>query len=115
MGADCFGIFTSENLNFTEARDYCRGEEGRDLASFSDEYQMHYVLSQLCNITDMKTFDQSLWIGLKVGGLNKKTSTINFVIVRHQDKIRVLDGRKSNDVHLVGRRSSSSGGARFVW
>ena len=65
MGDDCFAIFPNQALSFDEAQSFCQGVDGRNLASFTEEFQVHYLLSQMCNDTDSVGNKSSVWIGLK--------------------------------------------------
>jgi hypothetical protein len=51
-------------MTFDEGQDFCRAEDGRDLASFAEMSEIHYILSQLCNETSVEGLN-SFWIGMK--------------------------------------------------
>ena len=57
IGNDCFTVFDSE-VSFEEAQQICKEQNGRDLASFSSQAQIDYLINKLdCN-TNKLSHDQ---------------------------------------------------------
>ena len=62
IGNDCFTVFDTE-LSFNNARQICKEQNGRDLASFTSQTQIDYLLSKLGCSTKALSHDQVKYFG----------------------------------------------------